>query len=163
PTPIAPRSSQAAPEAFVVLLYRFAKPLRHRIAIDRHHRVAIRRAAEQLLSDVLGQLAQRPGDRLFDLIPLRRLRVPAELATGFPSALADPRRLGTQCRIFDHLFDVAQPIGPLAVAFTGQRRRRPDPAAPLLSALCGPAQPTGLIELFEQTFRAPAAARLLAR
>src|SRR5690606_29021533 len=96
-------------------------------------------------------------------IPLRRLRVPAELATSLAGPLADPCRLGSQRGVFDHLFDVAQPIGPLAVAFTGQRCRRTDPAASLLSAVFGPARTTGWIELFDQTSGSAATACLLSR
>jgi hypothetical protein len=111
--------------------------LGHRIAVERNDGL-FGGAAQEFSSHAIAQLDQRPGDLLLRELPIRIFGMPAEIGPQRPRPLANPRGLGPQFGIGHHFFDIAEPIGPLAKAFAGERGAPPLVAVARSSFELGP-------------------------
>ena len=89
----------------------FLKSRRYGIAIQRD-RWIVRSAPQQLFGNPVAEFGQRLGDLKLDEIPAGLFRVAFQLDTKAPCPVSDAGRFGSQFRIVQHLFDIAQAVRP---------------------------------------------------
>ena len=112
--------SSAAPESFVVAPDPFGEARGDGVAVDRDEGIG-RLAAADLLGDSLGEFADRVGDQFLELIGVERRGVAAGLVAGASGSIADAGGLGSEVGIDEQFLDVAEAVGPLAEAGSGDR------------------------------------------
>lgn len=115
------RGARPLPGEFLVILpHEVGIAIRYRIPVD-GNTPFVGIAPGQFLGDKLFQLDQGTVNRSSHQLPVRLLRMPLDVGSDLSRAIPNLGRPGPEVGRREHLFNVAQPVGPFAECLPGQR------------------------------------------